>query len=142
MYRVIFAIVFCAVAGLGMSVAEAASTVTDAGQGSPVRLAEAGNDQGNQDVLITEEQQRRYKREMEQQVNKWRRKVEQATEQGGDKARQLGEAGQRKLKSAWGQVQQDWEKVKDASGEAWQKSREKLDRSMDELHRQWKDLTS
>lgn len=106
--------------------------------------AASGNDgdQGQQDVLITEQEQQRYERRMSQALDEWENRVETATEAGSEKAEALSEAGRRELSDVWSDVRQDWHKLEDASGEAWQESREAFEDSMRTLEKRWEELES
>ncbi|MBA1145708.1 hypothetical protein H0Z60_01425 [Ectothiorhodospiraceae bacterium WFHF3C12] len=105
----------------------------------------ASGGEGEQDgeqTLLTEEEQARYERRMRQTLSEWRERVESATEAGSERAEELTEAGRRELNAVWDDAREDWRKLEEATGEAWQDSRRTFEQSMQALEKRWDALNS
>lgn len=108
--------------------------------GSVAAASDEGDGASRQDVMITEQEQQRYERRMRETLDEWGDRVESATAAGSEKAEAMTEAGRRELSAVWSDVQQDWRKLENASGQAWQESREAFEDSMHSLEERWKEL--
>jgi len=83
-----------------------------------------------------------YLRQAEQEMQEWQKKIdayaEEARRKGGDAAKEAKES----MKAGWSKVQEQWQRLENASQEAWEETRQGYENARDAFQKEWNETTS
>ena len=83
-----------------------------------------------------------YERRIAQEIDQWKSKVSSYTEEAKQDGKEMRKAAAQKLERAWVNVQQEWDKLKDSSGEAWEATKARFENAWQDFEEAWQDAAT
>jgi PRC-barrel domain. len=73
------------------------------------------------------------------QMQLWQAKVDDYADETRQNSRQVAEQGKAEVETAWSNLQKQWQRLEDASGDAWHEAQKGYERARSEFEKAWSD---